>query len=81
MEASRAEPLGIGFSPLGASDKEGFAVVNIDVGLVVVIGPVILAIIVLVAIELTDRIPFPQRQGPDEAASGQDRVRQLQPRP
>ncbi len=55
--------------------------VNIDVGLVVVFGPIILALLVLVAIELTDRIPFPQRQGPDEPASGQDTVRRLHPRP
>jgi len=39
---------------------------NTTIGLAVILGPICLAIIVLVAIELTDRIPFPKAHASSE---------------
>ncbi len=65
----------------GAASKEGLAVANTDVGLAVVLGPIILAIVVLVAIELTDRIPFSGGRSQDDAAGrGSHRSRRIHPR-
>jgi hypothetical protein len=40
--------------------KEVLAVANTAIGLAVLLGPICLAVIVLLAIEMTDRIPFPE---------------------
>jgi len=40
--------------------KEVLAVANTAIGLAVLVGPICLAVVVLLAVEMTDRIPFPE---------------------
>jgi hypothetical protein len=47
--------------------KEVLAVANTAIGLAVLLGPICLAVIVLLAVEMTDRIPFPEAGAPATA--------------
>jgi hypothetical protein len=47
--------------------KEVLAVANTAIGLAVLLGPICLAVIVLLAVEMTDRIPFPETGAPATA--------------